>query len=196
MSYAKWNDKIYMTNGVTIGYLKNDIFSELTDPTMTYKKVLPAGKFIAYYRGRLYVAKGKVLYVSDALCDHYDIRTGFKVFSNNITMLAAVDKGLYISDGNAWFLGGTSPEEFTKIKVLDYDTVPYAFCIVNGSIIGEEGMQGQCLLWTSLDGICLGNSDGAVKNLTRERYPLSTYGIGCSSVRKINDTVHYITVLE
>ena len=200
MSYAPWNDKIYMTNGTYIGYLHNDVLAALTDPVITYKLPLPAGKFIAYFRGRLYVAKGKVLYISDALCDHYDIRTGFRVFANDITMLVAVEKGLYVADGNTWFLAekrafSDDPGELQKIKVLESDAIPYTATLVSGELIGD-GVQFDCALWTSTDGICLGDSDGTVKNLTRSRYSMSSYGIGGAVVRNLNETVHYITVLE
>jgi hypothetical protein len=195
MSYAPWNDRIYMTNDSFIGYLRDNTLTPLADPGILYKLSLPAGIFIAYYRGRLYVAKGKVLYISDALCDHYDIRTGFRVFANDITMLIAVEKGLYVSDGNTWFIPGAEPDEFQKKQILDSDTIPYTAVSINGKIIGD-GIQGECALWTSTDGICLGDSDGTVKNLTRSRYAMSQHAIGGAVVRNLNETVHYITVLQ
>ena len=194
MSYAPWNDRIYLTNGNYIGYLK-DTLNALVDPGMTYKVPLPAGKFIAYYRGRLYVAKGKVLYISDALCDHYDIRTGFRVFANDITMLVAVDKGLYMADGETWFISGAEPEEFHRDKVLDVDAIPYTATVINGEYVGD-GLQGNHNLWVSAEGICLGDSSGGVKNLTRSRYHMGSYGVGGAAVRNVNGTVHYIATLE
>jgi len=194
MSYAKWNDRVYMTNNEGIWYYKDSLVA-LTDPAVNYKLPLPAGKFIAYYRGRLYVAKGKVLYISDALCDHYDIRTGFRVFANDITMLIAVDKGLYVADGETWFVSGAEPDEFHRDRVLDVDAIPYTAVLIDGEYVGD-GVQGNHALWASADGICLGNSDGAVKNLTRSRYAMTDYGIGGAAIRKVNETVHYIATLE
>jgi hypothetical protein len=195
MSYATWNDRIYMTNDSYIGYLHDNALTVLADPGITYKLPLPAGRFIAYYRARLYVAKGKVLYISDALCDHYDIRTGFRVFANDITMLIAVEKGLYVSDGVTWFVFGAEPDEFQKKQILDSDAIPYTAVSINGKIMGD-GIPGECVLWTSTDGICLGDSDGTVKNLTRSRYAMSEHAVGGAVVRNLNETVHYITVLQ
>lgn len=195
MSYAPWNDRIYMTNDSFIGYLRDNTLTPLADPGITYKLSLPAGKFIVYYNGRLYVAKGKVLYISDALCDHYDIRTGFRVFANDITMLVAVAKGLYVSDGNTWFVSGAEPDSFQKNRVLESDAIPYTSVIVPGEIV-SDGIQFDCVLWTSTDGICLGDSDGTVRNLTRSRYSMSDHATGGAVVRNLNETVHYITVLE
>ena len=194
MSYAPWNDRIYMTNNTCIGYAKEDAFTVLSDPGITYKQPLPPGKFITYYRGKLYVAKGKVLYISDALCDHYDIRTGFRVFSNDITMLIAVDKGLYISDGVTWFISGIDSDEFKKEKVLDADAIPYTAVVVNGSNL-SDGLPENYVLWTSTVGICLGDNDGKIKNLTRSRYAMPELSSGGAVVRNLNETVHYITTL-
>lgn len=195
MSYAPWNDRVYMTNDSFIGYLRDYALSALADPGVTYKLPLPAGRFIAYYRGRLYVAKGKVLYISDALSDHYDIRTGFRVFANDITMLAAAEKGLYVSDGVTWFIPGAAPEEFQKKQVSDSDAIPYTAVSIGGDKVGE-GLQGLCVLWTATDGVCVGDGDGTVKNLSRHRYALPQSGSGGAVVRKIDETVHYITVLQ
>ena len=195
MSYAPWNDRVYMTNDVFIGYVQNDTLSGLADPGMTYKLPLPPGKFIAYYRSRLYVAKGNVLYISDPIKDFYDIRTGFRVFSNNINMLISVERGLYISDGVTWFMPGLEPDEFRRDQVFDSDVIPYTAININGELV-NEGILGKCAIWTSVNGICLGDGEGKVKNLTRHRYAMDSYGIGGAIVRNLNETVHYIATLE
>jgi hypothetical protein len=195
MSYAQWNDRVYMTNGAYIGYFRDNVLTPLSNPNVTYKLPLPSGKFICYYRGRLYVAKSNVLYISDALCDHYDIRTGYRTFANDITMLVAVDKGIYVSDGVTHFISGADPETFQRDKVLDSDAIPYTAIVVNGNLLGE-GVQGNCALWVSTDGIILGDSDGTVKNLTRSRYTMSTHGVGSGALRNVNETLHYIVTLE
>lgn len=194
-NYAQWNDRVYLTNISYIGFVQSDLLWPITDPGVAYKLPIPAGKFIAYYRGRLYLAKGKVLYISDALCDHYDIRTGFKVFENDITMLVAVDSGIYVSDGNTWFMSGGSPDELKREKVSDADAIPYTAVQADGKYIGE-GLSGNGAIWTGTDGIYYGDGDGKVKNLTRSRYSMQTYGIGGAVLRNNDETVHYITTLE
>jgi len=195
MSYCKWNSRVYLTNEKIIGYVTDNTLTAIPSPTKNYKLPLPAGKFIAYYRAHLYVAKGKVLYISDALCDHYDIRTGFKIFSEDITMIQPVENGIYVGAGGIYFLKGDEPDAMNKDKVFDADAIPYTNRSLTGEVVGD-GVQGQCALWTSSDGVCFGDGGGNVKNLTRARYSMSDYGIGGSVVRNINGTVHYITVLE
>ncbi len=195
MSYALWNDKVYLTNGHYIGYYKSNSVTALADPGVTYKLPLPSGQRIAYYKGRLYVAKGEVLYISDALCDHYDIRTGFRVFENDITMLIAVDKGLYVADGKTWWVPGAEPEEFQKIMVSDTDAIPYTDRLVSGILVGD-GIEGNVAIWTSTEGVCLGDNSGTVKNLSRIRYAMSSHGAGGAAIRESGGQVHYITTLQ
>lgn len=194
MSYAKVNDRVYMTNGQFIGYFR-DTVTALTDPSVQFKAPLPAGQRIAYYRGRLYVAKGPVLYISDALCDHYDIRTGFRVFEADITMIIAVDKGLYIADGKTWFVSGDDPDGFRRDAVFDVDAIPWTERLIDGSKIGD-GMEGNLAIWTSSLGVCLGDNAGQVKNLTGHRYAdQSQHSTGGAMIRELNGKVHYISTL-
>jgi hypothetical protein len=195
MSYALWNNRVYLTNGSYIGYLREYTLTALTDPGITYKLPLPAGKFIAYYRSRLYVAKRNVLYISDSLSDHYDIRTGYRAFTNNITMLLAVDKGLYVADGETWFISGTEPDEFHRENVSDVDAIPYTAVVIDGKNVGD-GLSGNLAMWVSRKGICFGDNDGRVKNLTSSRYAMSPHGMGGAVVRNVSETVHYITTLS
>jgi hypothetical protein len=195
MSYAKWGDRIYLTNSTFIGYFNNGNLYSLTDPELAFKVPLPCGQFIAYYRGRLYVAKRNVLYISDALCDHYDVRTGYRQFESDITMLISADNGLYVSDGVTWFLAGGVPEEFGKDKVFGKGAIPYTGVSIDGKYI-DEGLPGNYVLWTSVDGICLGDGNGKVRNVTCFRYAMPKSGIGGAVVRNINGTIHYIVTLE
>lgn len=195
MSYAPVNDRVYLTNTELIGYFKSPSLTALVDPAMNYKLPLPPGKFITYYRGRIYVAKGSILYVSDPLTDYYDIRSGFKPFSGDITMLIPVDNGLYVSDGNTWFLEGKEPDEFIRTKVHDVDAIPYTAQPINGAFV-KDGEQGNFAMWVSASGICLGDRNGNVQDVTNARYNMTAHGIGGAAVRNKNGVVHYITTLE
>ena len=200
MSYFPVNDRIYMTNGSYIGYYKALTTNLLVNPNMNYKQPLPAGQIIAYFKGVLYVAKGRVLYQSDALCDHYDTRTGFRVFANDITMVRPVDDGIYVADGETWFLiekraFADEPPEFRKDPVFEQGAIPFTDVSIDGNYLGE-GMEGTLAMWTSPAGICLGDNKGVVKVITQNKYAMSPCGIGAGIIRNINGQVHYLVTLE
>jgi hypothetical protein len=195
MSYVEVNDRIYMTNDTYIGYYNNGSMNNLAVPTVNYKMSLPPGKFITYMKGQLFVARGKVLYIADALCDHYDIRTGFRVFSNNITMLKSVGDGIYAADGNVWFLSAVDSGVLKKSAVLDIDSIPYTDVEIHGKDIGE-GVTEDFLIWTSTKGICIGDSKGNVKMPTLGKYNMPSKITGSAVIRNNNGNVHYVAALQ
>ena len=196
MTYVKVNDRIYMTNGFFVGYYSSSAISALPSPVQKYKLPLPAGKFIRYYRGCLYVARGNVLYISDALCDHYDIRIGYRAFSGDITLLEAVDDGLYVSDGCTWFISGKGADEFERHKVVNEDAIPYTAAVITGEDVGEDGISETVVFWVSTAGICVGMNRGKIKFITRGKYSIPSGNQGCSMIRKQNGQVHYIVILN
>lgn len=195
LSCAPVNDRIYLTNGTYIGYLQDGAVVSFVDPGKAYKVPLPPGKFIEHYLGRMYVAKGPVLYIADPLATYYDIRTGFKVFENDISMLISVDDGVYVADSKTYFLSGSSPDEFQKKLVLDEAAVPYTVRRVNGASL-KEGLSGNYAVWVSRSGIYVGDSRGTVEAVSGARYDMPAHGFGSSAVRSIGGVVHYIASLE
>lgn len=194
MSYALFNDRIYMTNSAYIGYFLNEAMHSLVAPGVNYKMPLPAGQHIALYLGRLLVARDNVLCIGDVLCDHYDIRTGYRVFEDRITMVRPVDNGgVYVSAGKTWFMG--MGDEFNRKQVFDHGAVPYTDVLVGGDDVGD-GVKGSVAVWTSLRGICVGDGSGTVKNITEDKYAMGDHGIGGAVIRNINGMKHYITTLE
>lgn len=199
MSYAEVNDRIYMSNGSYIGYYSLGSMNLLRVPTETYKTILPAGQRIAYHKGILLIAKGRVLYLSDALCDHYDVRTGFRVFENDITMLRPVDDGVFVADGKTWYLVekrafADDPAEYKKELVCSFDAVPFSDISVDGLLVGE-GIEGKVAMWLSSEGVCVGDNKGAFKIVT-PNYIMSPAGRGAAAVRNIDGVVHYLATLN
>ena len=200
MSYFPVNDRIYMTNGSYIGYYKALAMHNLVNPGINYKQPLPPGQRIAYFKGVLYVAKGKVLYIADALCDHYDVRTGFRVFASDITMLRPVDDGIYVADDTTWFLVEKraftdEPAEFRKEPVLDADVIPFTDVNMEGEYLGE-GEEGIVAIWSSSVGICAGNNKGQIKILTKDKYVMPLAGVGAAAIRNVNGQIHYLATLQ
>jgi hypothetical protein len=200
MSYVQVNDRVYMTNGAYIGYYSELTIHSLVSPVEGFKAVLPAGQRIAYLKGTLYVAKGKVLYIADALCDHYDIRTGFKVFENDITMLRPADNGIYVADGKTWYLSekrafADDASEFRKEQVLDIDAIPFTDVLMSAAFVGEGG-EGEVAVWLTSEGVCMGDSKGAVKIVTPNYLMKQEGGVGASAIRNIDGQVRYIATVR
>ena len=194
MSYAPWNTRVYYTNGYEIGYVLGSTSNLLVDPALEFKMPLPAGKFIEYYRGCLYVANDNVLYRSDPLCDYFDVRKGYHQFSGNITMLRAVDTGLYVADEKVWWLKGDTGDEFDRTEAYSSKPIPYTDIRTNGQNVGD-GAKGNVALWTGKSGICIGDNSGQVVNLTEARYTFAECSEGAVFVRESGNVRHYVNSL-
>ena len=194
MSYTPFNNRIYYTNGYEIGYIQSIVDYPLVDPALEFKLPLPAGQFIEYFMSCLYVAVGKKLYISDPLCDYYDVRTGYRIFNEQITMLRAVDDGLYVSDDRIWFVKGKGNEDFERIEVYSHRAISYTDVRINSQDMNNE-MKGNMVIWTGENGICIGNNDGVVVNLTESRYTFTPTNQGAGFIRSENNVRHYINSL-
>lgn len=201
MVYQPVNDRIYMTNGQWIGYYKGGTLYDLALPTIEYKVVLPAGQHLTYYQGQLFVAAGNVLYISDPLSDHFDIRSGYRQFAGRITMLHGMGKGIYVADGETWFMTRSpairtdEPDEFRRESVLSVDAIPYTDVEINGADVKEGGANDDYLCWVSINGICIGDADGKVAQVTSSKYHLPDYVVGSAYLRRVSGVNHYIATL-
>ena len=192
VSFVQLNDRTYYTNGHEIGFVKDYVNADLSDPAKEFKLPLPAGQLIEVYKTRLYVAKDDVIYASDPLCDFYDVRTGYMQLAGKATMLRAVDNGMYVSDDKTWFLKGDGPEDFTREEVYPSRAIPFTDVRMAGQYLDEQGAYA---IWTAENVICLGDSNGKVVNLTEGRYVLTGRGRGAGYVREIDNVRHYVNSL-
>lgn len=194
LSYAPFNDRIYYTNEYQIGYIKDNADNGLPAPGREFKEPLPAGQLIEYFMGCLYVAKDNILYISDPLCDYYDVRTGYRIFKGRITMVRAVDEGLYVSDDKVWFIKGKGNEDFIRDEAYPVRAIPHTDVRIAGKYI-DDSMTGNIAMWTGENGICLGDNTGNVINLTDARYTFTVRGRGTGFVREKSNIRHYINTL-
>lgn len=152
----------------------------------------PPGQIVAYYRGRMWVAQGDVLYPSEPFAyERFDPRANLQL-DGRITMLAALtDKELYDTGKNSGFfigtdrscgvLVGSSPEDFQYVPKTSYGAIFGAMDKIDGSVF-QDGSTGAMELpaWLTTDGICVGMPGMTIRNLTRTRYtfPVGTRGAG------------------
>lgn len=130
---------------------------------------LPAGHAIAYCKGRLYIANDNVVWYSEP--QHYGLHKtskNFWQFPDRVTVLIAVEIGLFIVSDQTYFIPGSKPEE-AYLNILD-DAVA-----VEGTAINESaenfGIQttGDIAYWFSNKGPVIGLQDGTIQFLTDKR---------------------------
>ncbi len=172
MSYVEVNNKIYYTNSVVIGYVKNGESYQLKEPTETGRSKLPAGHIIEYYHGRLYTAKGNVIYYSDAMnLEQIQTRKNFIQLNGRIAMLKAVRDGLYTADGRIKFLSGMIPNEFVVRILADYNVIENTAVRMDGSYLNlGNPIDGKVIYMATERGFAVGMNGGQFINLTSNYY--------------------------
>jgi hypothetical protein len=188
MVYQKVLNRAYYTNGQVIGYVENGTDNSLS-ASGNFKDVLPAGDFLAYYRSRLWVGVGSRLYMSDfGKFDQYDTRYFGKGFAAQLTMVGAVNDGLYVATDRTFFVAMTDPMNFQEQKVpelVPYGAKPHQIAALDGGLITKDKTYaGRVLLWNSPQGICLGTDGGQFENLTGQYYIPPDGGDGTAFFRK------------
>lgn len=155
----------------------------------------PAGQIIGYYKGRLYVVDGNIVYPSQAYSPElFDLRD-FIPYGDRITLFAPVENGIWLgTEKEVGWIGGNGPEDFTYDKKADYGaifgTLAYHFQQTkNGDI--------KFALFVTDLGICAGYPGGTFVNLTEQDYRYIQPNEGCALLRSpTTGLTQYLTVLR
>lgn len=160
---------------------------------------MPAGKFIGFYRGRMYVAVGQFLLYSEpwayalTALDH-----NFLPFETDIIAVIYLENGIWVgTTKGCMFLAGTDPEAEGGFNIksrlagacltggitVDHSLVP-------SRVLPPAGLVG---LFVTTDGVCAVDGSGLVDNLTGKHWvPATTTGGPIGAVNRGDDETLYI----
>ena len=110
-------------------------------------------------------------------------------------MIRAIDFGIYIGENKVWFLKGLSNEDFERFDVYPMAPIPYTD-LRRPSEWFDMNTAGDVAVWTSQDGICVGDNNGNVTGWTRDKYVMSPHTEGAAYIRSIDQVKHYINALK
>jgi hypothetical protein len=197
MAYAQIGDRIYFTNNQDLGYVEAGIAYTWAKTTNyvgpVTQKILAgpfAGNHLAYHGGRVYNAKGNILWYSEyAAHDWYDMARNFIPFNTRIRLIKPVTNGLFVSTSKAiYFLEGLVPGNFTQRKLTTYPALEWSDAIdyLDGTDVSGLEISGPCALWSTQEGAMLGTPEGSVVNFNKKKviYPQGTKG--ASLLRGLN----------
>jgi hypothetical protein len=160
-----------------------------------YKGVMPFGRLIEEYNGHLFIASNEYLYHSDPLdyelCDYIN---NIIPFDSAITMLKSVETGIYISTSKeVLFASGGNPDQWTIRQVYNYPAFYNSGSIIPATLVGDGG-QGKSVIFTTQQGICVGNADGSVMNVSERKIKLLNHSGDVSAV--INHNRYVVSLLQ
>lgn len=184
------------TLGAAFGYLgKNDA---LVLPCRTeYLQPAPVGTVTAFWRGRVLVAVGSVLYASKTNgWEVFDFRRDFKQLSAAITLIQPVDDGLYVGTTEELaFLSGTEFDKLVYRQVIAAGVVLGSGVAVRGELIkqGDGVGQGAAMVCIADRVLVAGFKGGEVIRLTESRYTTAVTEVA-ATFRQVNGIPQYLAV--
>ena len=153
-----------------------------SDAPNQYLTRMPPGEFVALWRGRLLVARGRTLWWSEPM--NYgltSLRHNFVQLPRRITMIAAVEGGVFVGSAEGVvFLRGEQPKTWTLVGTSGRPPVKRCSAVLEGEDVDNElGQSGhQIAVWLADNGFVLGTEGGALSapQANRLRIPLALSG--------------------
>jgi hypothetical protein len=149
-------------------------------PALSKARMLP-GKYLKVWQGRLLVARGRTLYVSDPLrYGIVDLRHGFVSFQNEIVFIEQFPEGVYVgTKTGVYYLNGSAPSEW-KLQVVDAEPpLGDASLVVRTDMFEKDALPNEAdevAVWLGGAGFHFGLPSGAVVRPQSDRINLSLYG--------------------
>ncbi|MEO5333032.1 MAG: hypothetical protein H7839_13515 [Magnetococcus sp. YQC-5] len=191
---------IYLSSGTNffrVGFITKfgnvsvDVFNQVDPLKSQYFEPVPPGHIIRFYRGRVYIAVDNLVFYSEPTPNlhHFSDENVFQ-FDSKILMIEPVADGIYIADGETFFLSGTDPEEMSIIKVGQTKIIPGSSIVIDAKYLGVDKIQGAVAAWfAEKEGLIVGlsNMNGDLLKLTSSQFavPEGNEGTGLA-FRKYN----------
>jgi len=158
----------------------------------------PLAEHLVAYNGRIWLADGSVVWMTELyLYDYVDRTRGFVQFESEVTGLLAVADGVYVGTADAvWFLTGAlgtlqrtrmTPRGMVKHTAVD---VPAEMLALDTPTYGRAGM------FVSPSGICVGLASGVCYSLTHGTVELPAAAHGAVLGRQDAGTNFFISTLN
>lgn len=160
-----------------------------------FMEPMPPGQLVEYYNGRLYVAVGNVVVFTDALrYGLYRPDFNFYMFPERVTLLKAVDDGLYISSDITYFLGG-DPKVAAKPSAASVDLMPVLpYKAIEGAACDLS--YAHDVMWLSERGFVRGGAGGKVTNLTEDHIAMDAATRGCIGMMETNGLKSVVAIMR
>ena len=154
---------------------------------------LPVGTVTAFWRGRLLVASGNILWASlTHNWEHCNLQRDYKLFEAPITMVQPVDGGIYVgTDTELAFLGGQQWDSLAYTRKRPGRVVLGSGVEVPGQSLGAGAAK--AMVCISDGELVAGLGDGSIKELAEDRYKTDVQEVA-ATFRECNGIPQYIAI--
>jgi len=181
MSFVKVGDRVFFSNRVVVGYIKDSEAHGFPSNTRPLREVMVGGELLEYFDSRLYAAQdGMILRSVAGNPFEMDLKRDFIMLGGPITMMVGVNgpagsSGMYVSGGGKCaFLSNLDPilADANYKKLLDVPAIPGSAVKLSRMDIGKMTPQvaGECVIFSTKIGIYMGFPGAYLKDLTSKHY--------------------------
>lgn len=156
----------------------------------------PVGTITAYWRGRVLVAQGNVLWASRPMAPHLCDWRDFKALQGRITAIQPVDNGIYVgTEHDLVFLAGTDWEQLAHVPTLRGPVVLGSGVAAPGHLVrfGDGTGAGQAMLCIAGGEVVAGFSSGQTTSLTAKRWRTEVAQVS-AAFREVDGLPQYLAV--
>lgn len=196
MAFCLVNDLVVASNGVDYLIISNGLVSFAIPRTDEFKTAPPAGKFLAFHNGCVWIGSDNTVYKTDPYTvDTCDTRhMTYPITQDPLTGLVAVDDGLFVgTTGETFFL--STGDSISLRKVADYGMISGTARPVMAEDLGMLKASGQAAVWASKKGFCVGSAGGSFVNVSEGVMNLPDVTTGASILREQNGLIHFLACL-
>lgn len=156
----------------------------------------PVGTVTAFWRGRVLVAQGNVLWASRPMAPHLSDWRDFKPFPAPITAIQPVEDGVYVgTQQDLVFLAGTEWEQLAYVPTQRGPVVLGSGVSAPGHRLklGDGTGGGQAMLCIAGGEVVAGFGGGQTSSLTANRYRTAVKEVS-ATFREVNGIPQYLAV--
>lgn len=149
---------------------------------------MPPGRILREYKGRMLVASGPVIWISEPYAHDLVHRgRGFLQFPADVTLVEPVDGGVFVASDKTYFLAGSGPADWVqRLPVLDYGAI-------FGTAVRDRDNRP---IWQSERGTVMGLVDGQAKNLTEAHVAPDSGTTGAGLYREHDGLRQFIAIIQ
>ena len=183
------------TTGTSFEYTGNNAALVLPCRTLGGQP-FPVGTITAFWRGRVLVAQGNLLWASRPSAPHLSDWGGFRQLPATITAVVPVDDGVYVgtTEDLVW-LGGATWEQLTYTATQRGPVIPGSGVAAPGDRIklGDGSGSGSAMLCIAGREVVAGFNGGQTTSLTDGRYRTTATNV-CATFREVGGAPQYMAV--
>lgn len=146
------------------------------------RAIMPAGQIVRHYNGRMLVASGSVLYISDPYnYGLYNPSNSYIGFAAPINLLEPTDNGLYIGADQTYFIADLFADKLRD--VLPYGAIPFSS--------GQSPVD-KTVYWDTAFGLIVADNNGTAKAVQSEALEFGDAASGASLYRQRDGMTHIV----